>query len=207
MLSKYYKLLGLTQDCSDETIIERYEELKQKYKSERFLEGEAGNHAAKMLNDIDVAFNEIMSHRKEKSENGSKAQAFTDVECAIKSGNLNYAQQLLDDFNERNAEWHYLQSVVYYKKNWVNESKKQLEIAVSMNPSESKYKKALDKLNESVNQGAKINNDWNASSNNYTKSHEDLGEPENQLGGDSCAQWCCDMLVCNALLNCCCSCR
>ena len=50
------------------------------------------------------------------------------------------AQTKLDDFNGRNAEWHYLQSVVFYKKNWVNESKKQLEIAISMDGSNEKYK-------------------------------------------------------------------
>lgn len=209
MISKYYKTLGVTNDFSDDAIKERYEQLKKQYQAERFLEGEKGNHAAKMLNEIDVAFNEIMSYRREKSQNGNKAQAYSDVESAIKSGNLNKAQQLLDDFNERSAEWHYLQSVIYYKKNWINESKKQLEIAQSMNPSESKYKTALDKLNVTVNQGAKINSDWNKSGNFNASSsnNDDDNGPENQLGGDSCAQWCCDMIICNTILNCCCSCR
>ena len=74
-----------------------------------------------------------------------------------------------------------------------------------MDDSVQKYKNALNKINQSVNEGAKINNDWNRSGNaNYQRVE---GAQDQQLGGDSCAQWCCDMIICNTLLNCCCSCR
>ena len=205
MIEKYYKILGADPSDSDEVILEKYQALKQKYQEERFLEGEVGNNAAKMLTEIDIAYNEIKSFRKEQSVEGQTSEAFSSVVAAINGGNLTLAQTLLDDFNERDAEWHYYQSVIFYKKNWINESKKQLEIAISMNPNEQKYKNALNKINERVNEGSKINNDWNRSGNaNYERQ---AGAPEQQLGGDSCAQWCCDMIICNTLLNCCCSCR
>ncbi len=205
MIDKYYKILGVQATDSDEVIQSRYEELKSKYQEERFLEGDVGNNAAKMLTEIEIAYNEIKSYRNEFSVEGEKSEAFSSVEAAIKSGNLTAAQQLLDDFNERSAEWHYYQSVIFYKKNWINESKKQLEIAISMDGSVQKYKNALNKIDERVNQGAKINNDWNRSGNaNYQRQD---GDPEQQLGGDSCAQWCCDMIICNTMLNCCCNCR
>ena len=50
------------------------------------------------------------------------------MEKLIKNGNISAAQSLLDGVNERNAEWHYLQSVIFYKKNWISESEKQLKI-------------------------------------------------------------------------------
>ena len=207
MIDKYYKILGVDPSDSDEVISQRYQELKAKYQEERFLEGEAGNNAAKMLTEIDIAYSEIKSFRQEQSFEGQKSEAFSSVEAAIKSGNLSAAQTLLDDFNERDAEWHYYQSVIFYKKNWINESKKQLEIAISLNPDEQKYKNALSKLNERVNEGAKINNDWNRSGNANFKPQQDESMSDQQLGGDSCMQWCCDMIICNTLLNCCCSCR
>ena len=204
-MNKYYNLLGVTANDSDEVIKERYESLKAKYQEERFEEGEVGNNAAKMLTEIEIAYNAIRNFRAEIAKDGQQSEAFLSVEAAIKAGNLTAAQQLLDDFNERNAEWHYYQSVIFYKKNWINESKKQLEIAISMDGSVQKYKNALNKIDERVTQGAKINNDWNRSGNaNYQTQG---GDAEQQLGGDSCAQWCCDMIMCNALLNCCCSCR
>ncbi len=205
MIDKYYKILGVSPSDSDEVIAQRYQELKEKYQEERFVEGEVGNNAAKMLTEIEIAYNEIKSYRQEQSLEGQKSEAFSSVETAIKSGNLTAAQTLLDDFNERDAEWHYYQSVIFYKKNWINESKKQLEIAISMNPDEQKYKNALNKLNERVNEGAKINSNWNKSGNANYKPQDDSSEQ--QLGGDSCMQWCCDMIICNTLLNCCCSCR
>ena len=205
MIDKYYKILGAEPTDSDEVITEKYLELKKKYQEERFVEGEVGNNAAKMLTEIEIAYDEIKSLRAETSFEGEKSEAFKSVEAAIKSGNLNAAQQLLDDFNERDAEWHYYQSVIFYKKNWINDSKKQLELAISLNPNEQKYKDALNKLSDKVNQGARINNDWNRSG-NQAKSTPYTGD-EQQLGGDSCAQWCCDMIICNTLLNCCCSCR
>ena len=97
---------------------------------------------------------------------------------------------------------------MYYKKNWTNESKKQLEIAMQMNPSEQKYKTAYDKLLE------KIKNDSNKNFSSYTGNgganngggRYDDGAP--QMGGDSCVDWCCQMALCNIALNCCCnSCR
>ena len=48
----------------------------------------------------------------------------------IKSGELTEAQQKLDDIPVHDGEWHYLQSIVFYKKNWFLESKKQLEYAL-----------------------------------------------------------------------------
>lgn len=202
MINKYYEILGVLPTDSDEVINERYLELQKKYREERFMEGEVGNNAAKMLTEIEVAYNEIKIARAESSYQGEKSEAFLSVEAAIKSGNLTAAQQLLDDFNERDAEWHYYQSVIFYKKNWINDSKKQLELAISINPNEPKYKNALNKLNERVNQGANVNSDWNRSGN-----ANQSGEPQQQLGGDSCCQWCCDMIICNTLLNCCCSCH
>ena len=211
MIDKYYKSLGVSAEDSNEVIKERYLELKKKYEEERFSEdSDVGNNAAKRLTEIEVAYNAIVNYRFEHSNNGSTAEAFQSVEAAIRSGNLNGAQQLLDYFDERTAEWHYYQSVVFYKKNWINESKKQLEIAIAMNGDEPKYKNALDKINNRVNEGARINNDWNRSGNaGYEQGSPSYqqGGPNQQLGGDSCAQWCCDMIICNMLLNCCCNCN
>ena len=210
MIEKYYKALGASPEDSIEVIKEKYNELRKKYEEERFSEdSDVGNNAAKRLTEIEVAYNAIINYRFEHSESGNTAEAFSSVEAAIKSGNISAAQQLLDDFDERSAEWHYYQSVVFYKKNWINECKKQLEIAISMNPSEPKYKNALDKLNQKVNDGANINNEWNKSANpnGNNSAPYNQGEPPQQMGGDSCLQWCCEMAICNLLLNCCCNCH
>ena len=56
MNNHYYEILGVNENSTDEEITQKYEQLKAKYSEDRFLEGEAGNEAARMLNRIDVAY-------------------------------------------------------------------------------------------------------------------------------------------------------
>lgn len=204
MTNDFYSILGLNENCSDEELENAYRTLKEKYSEDRFLEGEAGNEAARKLTEIETAYREIISERKE-SEFSSQAGCYSDIEGAIKRGELSEAQKMLDNFNERNAEWHYLQSVVFYKKNWTNESKKQLEIAMQMDPSNQKYKTSYDKLNAKINSANEKNfTDYSGNASPRGEAYEDA---DRQMGGDGCMEFCCQMAICNILLNCCCNCR
>ncbi|HBF86854.1 MAG TPA: hypothetical protein DDW54_04150 [Clostridiales bacterium] len=200
-----YKVFGLSEDCSDEELDAKYGELKAKYSEERFLEGEAGNEAAKKLTEIETAYADIKAARAEKTERTEeKTELYAAIEKDLSEGKLNDAQQKLDSFNERGAEWHYLQAAVFYKKNWSNESKKQLEIAMQVDPANEKYKNAYEKLVK------KIDADSDKRFSSYTTGDDRRGyetEGGRQMGGNYCLEWCCEMAICNMLLNCCCNCR
>ncbi len=203
MEDKYYKILGADASDSDEVLKQKYDAIRAKYLEDRFKEGEEGNRAAEKLTEIENAYEEIKSLRNQNIAASEGEGLFADIDAAIKKGDLQTAQQKLDSFDERNAEWHYYQSVVFYKKNWINESKKQLELAIQIDGNCQKYKDALKKLNEKAGSEQKINPDWNKSGNSVYSGDDDA----QQLGGDSCAEWCCKMAICNFLLNCCCNCR
>ena len=141
-----YEILQVEETASDEEIRAAYERLKAQYNEDKWKDGEEGNYAARMLGKIETAYQEIIGERKEKQQNTSGESAFEEVSNCIRNGDIARAQQLLDNFNERNAEWHYLQSVVFYKKNWMNESKKQLEIAMQMDAKNPKYRDAYENL-------------------------------------------------------------
>ncbi len=211
MNDNFYKILGANPSDTDEELRQKYQSLRAKYLEERFCDGDKGNKAAQKLTDIETAYNEIMSVRNQSKE--TQNGLFTEVDNALKNNDLRLAQEKLDLFDERNGEWHYYQSVVFYKKNWINESKKQLEIALQIDPNNQKYKNSLEKLEQKVsngNQNANNNgNTFKSGSNTgaYGNVNNGYGEETPQLGGNSCLQWCCDMLICNAILNCCCSCR
>lgn len=207
MLNDSYRLLGASASDSDEVIREKYEVLKEKYLEDRFKEGEVGNRAAKMLTDIKNAYDEIMSARR---DSGYSFNAFSEVERLIRNSDLVGAQTALDAFDERGGEWHYWQSVIFYKKNWLNESKKQLEIACNMEPNNEKFKNAYNKVVNNINAASNGSNGWNTSGNGANGQggqNDNVNGPTQQLGGGSCAEWCCEMIACNALLNCCCNCR
>ncbi len=201
-----YELLGLSAQATDEEITERYNQLRDKYREDRWLDGEAGNEAARMLTKIEIAYKEIMASRKEKSENTEGKDSFEEISALLKQNKISEAQDLLDNFNERNAEWHYLQAVVYYKKNWTNDSKKQLEIAMEMDPENVKYRAAYGKMN--AKNEYKEQPAYQQNQNPYANgSPTDNG---NQMGGNACTDCltCCYMnLCCNCMLNACCPCN
>ncbi len=196
-MQEYYKILGVSENATDAEIETAYKTLKEKYGKDRFLEGEKGNEAAKNLTKVEEAYGEIKAQRAYRKEEGEDVD-FSEIETCLKNGEVNRAQDLLDNIQTRNGEWHYLQSVVFYKKNWFNECKKQLEIAVEMDRNNSKYRDALTKLNEKLAFQEKQFHSGNA---NYSSASN--GD-QAQMGGSACASfadccttWCCMNMLCN----------
>ncbi|MBE7077623.1 MAG: hypothetical protein E7377_02825 [Clostridiales bacterium] len=199
-----YELLGMSENATDEELTARYNELIAKYKEERWLDGEAGNEAARMLTKVEVAYTEIMSSRKEQKTTTSTPDAFEEISELLKQNKITEAQARLDDFNERSAEWHYLQAVVFYKKNWTNDSKKQLEIAMQMDPDNVKYRSAYGKMN--------AKNDYEQQQANQQQNPYTNGAPmhDDQMGGNACSDCisCCYTYLCvDCLFSLCCGCR
>ncbi len=205
MNKRNLELLGLTEGATAEEIEAAYKSLREKYLEERFLDGEAGNNAARMLTKIETAHNELLSELAEAENDLSSdaGTAYAKVEELIRDGKIDEAQRALDAFNERNAQWHYLQSVVFYRKNWINESKKQLEIAMHLDASNEKYKEAYKKLNDKMEYDASRHVNDGANQSAYRGQTMD-GMQENQMGGNFCS----DCLTCcyiNMCINCLCS--
>ena len=188
-MQENYKILGLTEFATDAEIDQAYNTLKEKYQRERFYEGEIGNQAAKNLTMLESAYREIKTERNAKNDDQC---CFADVERLIKEGDIASAQNKLDEYSDRNAEWHYLQAVIFYKKNWNNESKKQLEIALSIDSDNKKYLDAYSKLKQKM-----------AYSERRFESAPNDQEYNRQMGGGSndcmsmCITWCCINMMCN----------
>ena len=206
-MREYYELLGLSETATDGEITERYYALKGKYSEDRWLDGEAGNEAARKLTQLENAYKEIMASRKEKRQNTEGKSSYEEIAELLKSDKLSEAQAKLDDCNDRGAEWHYLQAVVFYKKNWSNDSKKQLEIAMQMDPENVKYRSAYGKMNAKNNyqqQSAE------QSQNPYSNTNGMPIDDGEQMGGNACSNCisCCYTYLCvDCLFSLCCGCR
>lgn len=206
MNKKNLEILGLSEGATREEITAAYETLRAKYLEERFMDGDVGNNAAKMLTKIEAAYSDLTKEFNETSDDGG--QSFSTVEELIKAGNIAEAQRVLDSFNERGGQWHYLQSVVFYRKNWMNESKKQLEIAIQLEPHNDKYKEAYKKLNDKINADAARTAGGGASSQGVYEGQTMSSQPsDDQMGGNACANCleCCYTYMCvSCLCNSCC---
>ncbi len=203
MNKRNLELLGLSEGATKEDIEQAYQTLRAKYMEDRFLDGEAGNEAAKMLTKIDVAHDELLSELSEldKGDGMNEGTAFEKVEQLLQEGNLQEAQRVLDGFNERGAQWHYLQSVLFYRKNWVNESKKQLEIAMRLEPENEKYKETYKKLNDKINFDSSKQKEETRT---VYQGQDMSSSSDDQMGGTFCSS-CIECCALNACINCLCN--
>ena len=199
-MQEYFKILGLNEDATDEEIEIAYKALKKKYSEDRFLEGYAGNLAAKNLTKLEAAYKEIISVREQNRNKGESS--LNQAEQLIREGNISDAQKILDDFSDRNAEWHYLQSVIFYKKNWISESKKQLEIAINLDPQNIKFRDSYEKLLQKINSNNQQFHSQNP--NGYTNdpyAQRQMGGSSCSTFADCCTTWCCMQLLCNSCMR------
>ncbi len=201
-----YGLFGLTENATDEELAAAYERLRAQYREERWQDGEAGNEAARKLTELENAYKELTAERKRQSKNTTGEAAFEEISRLLKEGDTNGAQAILDEFNERNAEWHYYQAVVFYKKGWMNDSKKQLEIAMQMDPECNKYRDAYGKLNAKADYEEKQKE---AGKQQQPYSSTPDYEPQQMGGTNLCEQCCCccGLNVCLNSFRYCCMCR
>ena len=199
-MQKYFEILGLPTTATDEEIETAYKTLKEKYSRERFLEGEKGNEAAKNLTKLETAYHEIVEYRK--NDLNDNVANFVDVETLIKAGNISLAQEKLDNISDRNAEWHYLQSVIFYKKNWLNESKKQLEIALNIEPHNDKYGQAYSRLKDKMEYNNRQYNKGYYGAQNESQTSQQMGGTDSNGCVNDCLTLCCMNMMCNMCLNC-----
>ena len=201
-MQEFYKILGVSENATDEEIEAAYSRLKDEYSRDRFLEGEAGNLAAKNLTKLETAYQEIKESRRNTAKpDGKEPESLEEVEKLLKAGKIAEAQTALDNVTDRSAEWHYLQSVVFYKKNWLNESKKQLEIAMNIEPHNQKYSDAYTKLKQKMEFNERQFTSGNTA---YGAGGANGYRDDKQMGGSAandclsfCGTWCCVNLVCN----------
>lgn len=199
-----FVILGVDKNATQSEILEAYKQKRAYYQAHVFDEGESGAQAASMLNQLDDAYQQAMEMAVESATvTGEGESAYEQVKQAIRSKDIETAQKLLDDMSYRGAEWHYYQSVVFYEKNWLNDTKKQLEIALQMDPQNEKYKRALDNLKKKIDGSRPYDKDgaqgvYNADS---TQTDRTYTQRDGAVADGICsacqALWCAD---------CCCEC-
>ena len=194
-----YEILGLTKSATREEIDARYKELRDKYQRDRFLAGEEGEEASERLQQIEVAYRDILASIEEEQQTKSFTddEGYDEVQRLINEGKLNEAQALLDARETRDAEWHYVQSILFYKQNWFLESKKQLELACQMDPTNERYQISLTKLNKILASNT-ISPDQLRTTSRPMDEGPRMGAGNGTCTGSACA----DCLLCNACCNC-----
>ncbi len=173
-----YRILGVSQNATDEEIKDAYRTLLQMY-----------NGNIEKISEITDAFDYIMNCRRESFEQFA-ADGFTEVRHQLQNGNYNDADSMLENLTERTAEWYFLKGSICYAKGWLDEAYMHFNQACKMEPYNQEYASALKHMSASKKGYMKGNPNENSIGNN------------NQVCGcDVCDI--CDSLIC---ADCCCEC-
>lgn len=194
MVQNPYEILQVQFDASIEEIEASYKRLRAQYSEDRFLEGEAGRIGAVNLMNVENAYSDIITMRSKEKIQSEYGTDLGEIDRMIKDGNLDGAQTELDKLSDRSAHWHFLQSIIFYKKGWYDESRAQLKLALNLEPDNTQYQTALSRLEQVMASG-------NANPYTMGKPQDMQGAPippDNSMGLGNCCTTLC-------LLDCCCN--
>lgn len=200
MAQNPYEVLNLTPDASMQDIEQAYKRLKAQYSEDRFLEGEAGRQGAINLMNLEHAYSEIIRMRQKQQAETKYGSNLGDIDQMIKDGRLDQAQIELDRISERSAHWHFLQSIIFYKKGWYDESRAQLRLALNLEPNNTQYQTALSRLEQFM---------ASSNANPFTMGQQqtqDQGQPvppDSSMGLATCCSTLCLLDCCCNMMRCC----
>ena len=155
-----YSVLGIPSSASDEEVKKAYRELARKYHPDNYHDNPLSDLAQEKMKQINEAYNTIMrmreggeSYRPGSGYSGSSGVSTegAKVRAAINSGDIRLAEELLRSFPSRNAEWNFLMGSLCYRKGWLDDAHQYFETAVSMEPNNPEYRKALSFMSHGGN--------------------------------------------------------
>lgn len=204
-------ILGISENATRDEAYEAYRTLRARFEDKRFAPGEEGAEACARLEEIEAAYSDVCEIISERDSGGTKTDYRTqyteknldDADNAIRENRIDDAQRYLDNCTTRTARWHYLQSAIFYRKNWTADALKQLELACNMEPSNAKYRDAKVAMEKHIkaNTTAQENSFYNNGARQERSYADSTQYQHNRRGCSVCDA--CSGLIC---ADCCCEC-
>ncbi len=149
-----YKVLGVSQNATDEEIKKAYRELARKYHPDAYADNPLSDLAEEKMQEINEAYDAIVEMRKKggnrKNAGGysSASGNYQDIRNLITNGRYEDAQELLDGVpvGSRDAEWYFLNGSVLYKRGWFDNAYTSFATACKMEPNNAEYRAAFEHI-------------------------------------------------------------
>lgn len=160
-----YKVLGVSQNATDEEIKAAYRELAKKYHPDNYANNPLADLAAEKMKEINEAYDTISKRKRSggsdyssysgnySTNTSSGSGRYAGVREMINAGRVEEAQATLDriPLGQRDAEWHFLMGSVMYRKNWINEAYVNFQNAYGSEPGNSEYREAFERISRQMN--------------------------------------------------------
>ena len=208
-----YKVLGISEDATQEEIRAAYLALVKKYHPDKYTDNPLKELANEKLKEINEAY-ELLTKKgttaSSSSSSSSRQNAYGDpykgaysgsgsaysgpsaaefarARSFINQNNLQAAKQVLDGIPVRNAEWYYLYGIVYLRQGWYDKAREYLSRAYEQEPGNAEYRNAYAAIN---NAGSPFGRGANTGAGGYN---------DGCSGCDLCSTLLCMECCCNAM--------
>ena len=161
-----YQVLGVPSTATDEEVKKAYRDLARKYHPDNYHDNPLADLAQERMKEINEAYEAVQSQRKAARAGGysggsyggyqtgyqtgyqsgyqSGGSRYQRIRMAISQGNLNLAEELLNAMADHDAEWSFLKGAICYRRGWLDEARRYYQNAVTMDPDNQEYQRALD---------------------------------------------------------------
>ncbi len=191
-----YEVLGVAPNATEEQIKAAYRELARRYHPDNYHGNPMTDLAKEKMQQINDAYDRIMSARRGTANAGEGSPQFTEVRGFISRGDYAGADSALERFpsSARNAEWYYLKGVVFERRGWMEQAAANYERAANMDPHNNEYASATNRVK------------WQRAG-NYGPPNQPQNGPYRQTGTGGCGN-CgpCDMCAGLCCADTCCEC-
>ena len=121
--------------------------------------------AEQKMKEVNEAYDEINRMRQKGKGTGSTGSSsysssgynssgygyskYNSVRIYIQRNMINEAENVLNGIpeNERDAEWHFLRGMCFYRRGWSDQANVEFQTAVNMDPNNQEYRTAVNNMN------------------------------------------------------------
>ena len=205
-----YAILGMSRDSSVQDLRSQYDTLKRQYSEQRFESGERGNEGARLLSELETAWKIVEQDIGNRERQQFGGGGYVEIDNCLKVGEDDRAQDVLDSMSDRDGKWHYYQSIIFYKKEWLSESRAQLVIAMQMEPNNTKYSDSLRKIDIVMGKAGIDPSDIGSNAqgpyaNHQQQYNQQQYQNQNHSSGNSTANTCSNCLCAYCITEMCCT--
>lgn len=152
-----YKVLGVTRDATDDEIKKAYRELARKYHPDNYAGNPLADLVEEKMKEVNEAYDQIQKERAPGASGSSggghtsgAGGSYAHVRELINNRRFADAELILDAVSQgnRNAEWNFLKGCVLIQRGWYFDAQKYLETACYLDPTNSEYRAALDRIKQ-----------------------------------------------------------